>query len=139
MKLNKMMTSLAAVAVVNASAIFGTGCMTTPEYKIVERVTKDGTVEKCVVEKSFMDKVNDVGVQNAGTLRLLEVGGQYGFGIWNGIQGERQISAIRGISSAVKGNTRAVNSQTSTIKSGFNSISEMLKNQSKNKSNCNDN
>ena len=120
MKLNKMMTSLAAVAVVNASAMFGTGCMTTPEYKIVERVTKDGTVEKCVVEKSFMDKVNDVGVENAGTLRLMEVGGQYGFGIWNGIQGERQINSLNRIGNAV-------NRNTSATRQGFSTLSEALK------------
>ena len=120
MKLNKMMTSLAAVAVVNASAMFGTGCMTAPEYKIVERVTKDGTVEKCVVEKSFMDKVNDVGVENAGTLRLMEVGGQYGFGIWNGIQGERQIDSLNRIGNAV-------NRNTSATRQGFSTLSEALK------------
>ena len=127
MKMNKMITSLAAVAVVNASALLGTGCLSMggeKEYKIVERVTKDGTVEKCVVEKGVMDKVNDFGVENAGALRLLEVGGQYGFGIWNGVQGERQIRATRGISSAVKQNTSAVKQNTSALGTLLNTMSK---------------
>lgn len=124
--MNKVIKILRSIAMAGA-VLSAAGCAT--EYKIVERVNKDGTIEKCVAEKNLMDKVNDVGVENAGTLRLMEVGGQYGFGIWNGIQGERQIRATRGVSSAI-------NRNTGVMASGINLLNSTLKSKS---SSCNGN
>lgn len=116
MKLNKTLSMFAAVATV------ATGCVTAPEYKVVERVTKDGTVEKCVVEKGFMDRVNDVGNNNAGTLGLINTAanvanatGSVGTWITNIGRNDAIRDAGRSVGRSVDRNTQATKDQTSAL------------------------